>query len=242
MKDARLYVVLASLLVLCGCRTTSILSSVGNQAQYSAERRGYVVSTLANPDDAILLVDPLRLRKARCREELEMWIRAWSEVLPDRVSDSAWENNSYGYMFPFTTVTIAGAIAAGAVLLGPYEASRVPYYVASSRSSNGLFDDALRDFGSQGYDLAARGLENVLVKGGLDPARSRYVHYYLGLAYEQLGRRELAAETLTRFIETSTASDAHAYDIAEGRLPALQGHGMPPCRSQEPVTMLWRND
>src|SRR5215472_5500654 len=58
----------ASTLLLYACKTTNILSRVGNQAQYSKERRGYVVSTVANPDDAILLVDPLRLRKVRCRE------------------------------------------------------------------------------------------------------------------------------------------------------------------------------
>jgi hypothetical protein len=240
-RSVPILVLFAALLpAVAACRTTSIMSLVGNQAQYSPARRGYVVSTLANPGDGILLVDPIRQRKIRCREELEPWVRAWSEALPQNVSDSAWDTNSYGYMFPFTTVVVVGAIGASIILVVPYAMTRIPYAAASSRSSTRLFDDAMYGFRAARYQDTANLLEDVLVKGDLDPVRAQYLYYYLGLSYEQLKKDDLAAATLARFVETSPAFDQAAYDVAEARLPALQGHGLPTCRSQEPITLPWK--
>jgi hypothetical protein len=242
LRALRVAATLILLLTLPACRTTSIMSAVGNQARYAPERRGYVVVTLANPDQAILLVDPLRLRKVRCREEFEPWMRSYAKVLPDRVHDQGWESNSYAYLFPFTMVAGASLVAAGVVGGIPFAIASTPYWAARSRVSSRVYDDALNDFAAQRYERAVSRFEEVLMRGDLQAPQSQYLHYYLGLTYEQIGKNELAGIALAHFLETSTATDARAYDVAEARLLSVRGEGLAACRSQDPVTMPWGED
>ena len=124
--------------------------------------------------------------------------------------------------------------------LVPYGATRIPYWAAKSRSSDALFDDAMTEFRHGQYADAAAALEKALIKGDLDATHWQYVFYYLGLSYEQLGKTELGAAALQRFIEKSNAFGRDRYEVAEQRLVRLGGR-MPPCRSQEPFKMNWKD-
>jgi hypothetical protein len=115
------------LIATAACRTASIESLVGDQARYASNYRGYVLER-PGTQDIIVLIDPLRGRKLRCREDLEPWTQAWGEGLSESVSDGAWDNNAYGYMFPMTAATLA----VGLVFAVPYAGTRIPYWAAAS--------------------------------------------------------------------------------------------------------------
>jgi tetratricopeptide (TPR) repeat protein len=223
---------LSILLTSSACQSTSIRAVVGDVARYSPEVRGYVVS-LPNGSEHRVLFDPIHGRKVRCREDLEPWVRAWADALPQSTSNAAWENNSFGYMLPFTLAMLPAFV--------PYAGTRIPYWIAKSPSSDAAFERGIDDFRQARYEAAAARFEEAIVLADMDTMHWQYVFYYLGLSYEQIGKRRLAAEALQRFIERSAVFDSPRYDVAEERLLRLGGQPPPQCITQEPFAIPWKD-
>jgi hypothetical protein len=244
-----LVVALFTLLAGTGCASTSADERFGHEARYVPAFRGYAVSrrtTFANADEAheqaVLLRDPLRGTKIRCREDAEPTIAAWSDAIAQQVHDFGWGERSYLAMLPFSLAAIYGDI----FFVKPMDAfARLPLEVERSRPYELLFRDAMIDFRAGNYDAAARNLEIVSVKTDIERGHARYfgnveyLPYYLGLAYEQRGDRDRARIALRRFVDTSWAYDEAAYDVADARARSL-GEPEHECRSQEPIELGWR--
>jgi tetratricopeptide (TPR) repeat protein len=208
-------------------------------ARYSHYVRGYVVThnelERANGPrgDTLILRDPLSGTKVRCREQLVTWLGAQTRGADGVVRDGHDLMVSMGVMMPFTIAAGAGLI----LITMPFGAvSWTPHWIAGPPTEATHYRRGIEAFRAGRYDEAARDLETSLAmfpSGGALGGHT-YVLYYLGLAYEQLHRDDVARETLRAFVERAGVANDKAYETAEERLARL---GVEPsnCASIAPV-------
>jgi hypothetical protein len=221
-----------------GCGASNAEGEYGTVARYSHYVRGYVVTRgeleQANVPgiDTLILRDPLTGTKVRCREQLVAWLGAQTRGADGVVRDAHDTLVSMDVMFPFTMVGGAGILAAAPFMLVAF----TPHWIAGPPTETTYYKRGLEAFRAGRYDDAARDLETSLAMfgGGGALGGDAYVLYYLGLAYEQLHRDDVARETLRAFVERAGVANDKAYETAEERLARL---GVEPtqCASIAPV-------
>lgn len=227
-----------------GCGASNAEAQYGTVARYSHYVRGYVVtrseleqagapSAYAPSAPVLVLRDPLSGTKVRCREQLVAWLGAQTRGADGVVRDGHDQVVSMTVMTPFTLVAGAGLM----FITLPFGAlSYTPHWIAGPPTEATYYRRGTEAFRAGRYDEAAKDLETSLVMfpGGGALGGHTYVLYYLGLAYEQLHRDDLARRALQAFVERAVVSNDQAYQTAEDRLARLGG-GLPKCTSIAPV-------
>ncbi|MFT3770382.1 MAG: tetratricopeptide repeat protein [Minicystis sp.] len=211
----------------------------GNEARYAPDFRGYVIARSPDSRARILLENPITEKKIRCREDLEPYFTPVAGEIATRVHD---ENMALAGTLP-PTMTVMFPLAGTGVLLAMVEGELLApseglHLLMRSPGRDSLYERGQRAFTEKRFAEAERLFERALAKphGDVDTQRSTY---FLGILYEQEGRRQDAAHAYRRFIERAEVRDEKAYDEAEKHLMALDPAAFKPCRSQEPLTFTW---
>jgi tetratricopeptide (TPR) repeat protein len=219
-----------------GCGTPEM--RYGHTARYSPYHRGYVVTradlTHAPPSSMAVLVlrDPLTDDKIRCREQLLPWLGGQGRATDATVRVENDVERSAFVLLPLSIVASAGLMV-GVVAIAPG--------LIAAPSETAYYEKGVAAFQAGRYDDASNALETALMMAPLAAGfRGRaYVLYYLGFAYEQERRDDLARRTLAAFVERAGVANERAYQDAEERLVRLGGALPSKCESTEPVSFVW---
>jgi len=230
----RFALALSTLVVAAGCTPRE---RFGNEAFYSPSHHAYVIAKdklHGRPDrgaETIVLADPLSGIKISCRKDLDAWLEPMLRVTGERVTKDNVDAIAGSLLAP---LIVAGAtVAALGMGVAAYGLLPGELAVANPDDRRRSGEHLLKE---KHWGDARNDLELALV-GAPGLAVSTDLLHSLGVAYEELGERDLAKRAFIGFLTRSRARAEEKYADAEKRLGKM-GIVQRPC-AKESIHLDW---